>query len=386
MKKLFILAILSTFILSASANTAHLLADDEARQALYGALDQFSAALQTAPFGKAPIALLPLKAGNALLNGRVKSILVKAGFVCIEGKSDPVFNEILKEIEWGERKSDILDPATITKFGKLKAAKLLLLCDIRVLTRNPHRIYAEIEIRAVSIATGKVVWGDTFTATHYTVPGAAGLVHLTKEQYKAIEKGFEKARLSLETSPKLAGIKTISVVPISGDSNSYITNFAMQMLTRTQYTPQSPKIPSMSLIRSAARDGVFDSDAVLYGSVRAFYMTKPVTEQRGKRIITRYDVVADIHLFIEDIKKSSVLWGENIRVQETISSERAMNSAELKKYRKAKLDALPDDITEDIADNWKSYLKTFGIIAGVLIALALAVFGLKVFFSYNNVR
>ena len=61
-------------------------------------------------------------------------------------------------------------------------------------------------------------------------------------------------------------------------------------------------------------------------------------------------------------------------------------AAELKKYRQEKLDAIPDDITEDVADNWKDYLKVIGIIAGAIIFLILAVVAIKAFFSYNNVR
>ena len=67
------------------------------------------------------IAILPTQKEYYLLSGRLKSMLNKAGFTCIDGKDDPMLDEILKEIEWSERKSDIIDPSTAVKFGKLKA-------------------------------------------------------------------------------------------------------------------------------------------------------------------------------------------------------------------------------------------------------------------------
>ena len=388
MKKFLALVIFAFAVFTVSANS-RLLAHDGARQALYAALDKAIPALQDAPFGKAPIAILPTQKEYYLLSGRLKSMLNKAGFTCIDGKDDPMLDEILKEIEWSERKSDIIDPSTAVKFGKLKAANTLLLCTVRVLDGNRERIYAEIELKATEIATGKVLWADTFTATHYNVPGVMGLVKLSKEEYNVIEKGFENARRSMltpECAAKLAGVKTISVIPLSGDVGSYMTGLTMKLLTKTEYVPKSPRIASMSYLRSAAREKIFESDAVLYGSVRALYKTKPTTEKSGKKVITKYDIVADIHLFIEDIKNTNVLWVEVIRVNSTISSSRDFTAQELKTYRQEKVDSISGEITEDVADNWKKYLKTAAIAAGAVILLIIVFVGIKCLLSYNDVR
>ena len=130
MKKLITVFVLMFTVLSASANSYAFLADDDARQAVYGALDKAIPALKSAPFGNRTIAILPMKAGHSILAGRLKNMLVQSGFVCVEGKEDPMWDEILKEIEWDERKDDILDPATVVKFGKLKAAHILMQCEI----------------------------------------------------------------------------------------------------------------------------------------------------------------------------------------------------------------------------------------------------------------
>ena len=386
MKRVLAFVILCFAVCTASAN---LMVKDNERQALYEALAKAAPVLKNAPFGKAAIAILPTRPEYALLSGRLKSMLVNAGFVCLEGKDDPMMEEILKEIEWGERKSDILDNDTIVKFGRLKAANILMQCTVRVLDSNAERIYAELELKATEIATGKVIWAEPFSTTYYTVSGVMGIVKLNKEQYEAIEKGFERARKSLlssESAAKLSRIKTVSVIPLSGAESSYMTGLATRMLTKTDYVAKSPRIANMSLLRTAARNDVFDSDAVMYGSVRSLYATKPVNERKEKQIVTSYDMVADIHLFIEDVKTGSVLWAEVVRINDTISSSRDMTAAELKQYRQEKVDSISGEITEDVIDNWKKYLKMIGIAVGAILVLIILFIGIKSIISYNDVR
>ena len=389
MKKIitFLLSIFTVF--SAMANSNNFLADDNIRQAVYGALDNATESLKNAPFGKAPIAILPLKTGHSVLAGRLKNILVKNGFVCVEGKEDPMWDEIMKEIEWDERKNDILDPKTIVKFGKLKAAKILFQCEIRVIDKNADRIYAEIELRATDIATKQILWGGTFANRYYIGKNVQGIISLDDELRQTLKKSFTEAKKSL-TTPQVAGklnnIKNITIVPLNGDIDSYMTQLATAMLTQTHLMPQNPHIPSLMQIRFTARDGLLKSDAILYGAIRALHKTKPETTRSGKKMVTKHNIVAEIQLFIEDVKTGNILWGETITVKEPVVSERDLTAEELKQYRQKKIDAIPGDITEDVADNWKSYLKIIGIIIGGIAILLCIVIAIKAFFSFNNIR
>ena len=389
MKKIITLIVSVIAVFAAAANDVRFLADDDARQALYGAVDKAAESLKTAPFGKKPVAILPLKTGHSVLAGRLKNMLVQSGVVCVEGKEDPMWNEILKEIEWDERKSDILDAETIVKFGKLKAAKILFQCEIRVIDKNADRVYAEVELRATDIATKQIIWGGTFANRYYIGKDVQGIVSLDDDLRAILKKSFDEAKKSL-TSPQVAGklnhIKTVTIVPLNGDIDSYMTGLATATLTHTHLIPQNPHIPSLVQIRSTARDGLLKCDAVFYGSIRALHKTKAQTKQEGKKIVTKHEIVAEVQIFIEDAKNGNILWGDTITVKEPVVEERIMSAAELKKYRQEKLDAIPDDITEDVADNWKDYLKVIGIIAGAIIFLILAVVAIKAFFSYNNVR
>ena len=389
MKKLITVFVLMFTVLSASANSYAFLADDDARQAVYGALDKAIPALKSAPFGNRTIAILPMKAGHSILAGRLKNMLVQSGFVCVEGKEDPMWDEILKEIEWDERKDDILDPATVVKFGKLKAAHILMQCEIRVIHRNSERIYAEIELRATDIATKRVIWGGTFANRFYFSKKVRGITGLDVELCELLRKNFKKAHKSLTapvTAAKFNNIKTVTVVPLSGDIDSYITGLAKAMVTRTNLMPQDPHIPSLAEVRTAARDGLFNSDAILYGSVRALHKTDPTQYTQGKKVVTAWEVIAEIEISIEEAKTGNILWSEPVLVKETLTSERDMTPEELKNYREGKFNTIPDEIKEDIGDNWKSYLKVIGIIIGAVILLIAAVSVIKAFISYNSVR
>ena len=389
MKKFIALLVMVLTALSTAAAPVYNLSDDDVRQSLYGALDKAADALQSAPFGNAPVAILPMSSGYAALAGRVKNMLVQAGFVCVEGKEDPMWNEIIKEIEWDERKEDILDPGTLVKFGRLKAARILFQCIVRVVDKNADRVYAEVELRATDIATKQIVWGGTFANRYYIGKDVQGIIKLDDDLRMLLKKNFAMAQLSL-AAPNIAGkfnnIKTIIVVPLCGDIKTYMTDMATVMLTQTNFYPRNPHIPSLTQIRAAARDGQLAGDAVLYGSVRALHKVGTDVVYAEKKVITNYNIVADIQLFIEDVKTGNILWGETITIKEPASDYREMTAQELKEYRQDKIDALPDEIKEEVVDNWKKYLLILGGIICAIAVFFLIVIGIKAFVSYNNVR
>ena len=386
MKK-FLVAFMLIFsaVAVSAANTMEFLANDDARQALYGALDKALPALKNAPFGNRTVAILPMKIGHNILAGRLKDMLVKSGFVCVEGKEDPMWDEILKEIEWDERKDDILDPATIVRFGKLKAAHILMQCEIRVLDKNTERVFAEIELRATDIATKRVIWGGTFTNRFYISKKVQGIIDLDFELRELLRKNFEKVQKSLNssvTSAKFNNIKTVTVVPLSGDIDSYITELAAAMLTRTNLMPQNSHIPSLAQVRATSRDGLLNTDAVLYGSVRALHKTEPTECVENNKVIINYDVVAEIQISIEDAKTGNIIWSESLPVKENISSEREMTAEEIDELAKG----LGSKIKLFFVEHWLGCILTVVIIIVAAIVLRFAVALIKALIANNNIR
>ena len=165
-------------------------------------MDNSKLSLKNAPFGQKTITILPFAGNfNDVLSGRLKNIITETGFTCVEAKDDPMWNEIVKEIAWDERKSDILDPATIVKFGKLKASQILLYGKVRALDQNADRVYAEIELHAIDIATKQHVWGGSFVCRLYKGKDMQGIVSLDNELRNLLKKNFKEAKnLSLNNS------------------------------------------------------------------------------------------------------------------------------------------------------------------------------------------
>lgn len=364
---------------------------EDVRQALYAAIDQSESALKSAPFGSKTVAILPIPNDDSgLIANRLKNILTRLGFTCVEGKEDPMWNEIIKEIAWNERKDDILDPQTLVKFGKLKNAQILFYAKIRQIDRNDDRIYAEIELHATDIATKQHIWGGNFASRLYKNKDFQGIISLDNELRMLLKKNFAEARKSLlqpETAGKLNHIKTVSVIPLAGDIDRYMTGLAVEMLSQTSHLPKMPEIPSLSQTRIFAREHKIASDAIFYGTIRDLHKTKPVSKvvSRGK-MRDSYQVNADIQLFLEDIKTGVILWSKTITLSEMVNEERIMTSAEREAARKARIDSISDSVKDDITDNFSSYLLIVAIIIGGIILVVGAFFLLKVYLSSRTVR
>ena len=361
--------------------------NDEVRLAVYDALDQARIALKSAPFGKRTVAVLPFPGDKAgLFTGKLKNLLTAAGFSCIEGKEDPMWNEIIKEIAWDERKDDILDPATLVKFGKLKAAQILLYGKVAVLDKNSDRIYAEIELHATDLTTKRHIWGGTFAARFYKNKTLQGIISLDAELKKLLKKSFATAKVSLSSpasADKLGKVGRITVMPLAGDIDEYMTGLAIEMFTSTRFLPKRPQIPSLSQLRSLAKAKPAAGEAVFYGAVRDLHRTAPAAKAVNRKTMRETSTVsADIQLFLEDLKTGTILWSKTITLAEPITVDRALTPAE----RQAKIDAFGSDILEDLTDNWKHYLAVAGGVVAVLALLLLIVIGIKAWVSYNNVR
>ena len=136
-----------------------------ARNAVRAAFDNARAGLAESPIpADTPVAVLPVKGdGDGWLIGLANDALTGAGKNCVVGKEDPMWDTIIGEIEWDERKSDILDPATIDRFGRLQSAKVLVTATVETSSRNGRRWKAEVTLRAVEIATKRYLWTGRFT-------------------------------------------------------------------------------------------------------------------------------------------------------------------------------------------------------------------------------
>ena len=375
--------------------------DDLVREAVEGTLEQAKLALPAHELQGKAIAVLPfIQDKTGILAGRVKSMLSSAGLLCVEGKEDPMWDEIIKEMAWDERKDDILDPATLLKFGRLKSAKVLVYGMVTALDNTKERIYVEIDLHATEIETRRHIWGGTFAKRIYKSPDVRGLVDIPVELRGALRKVFENAKATLgegTAAAKLGKTRTIAILPLAGDIDSYATGMATSMLTETSFTPKNYRIASVQQLRGLAREGHFDADAFLYGAVRDLSerVNEVILDSEKSQKITRSTLNAEIQLFIEDAKGGDVLWSRTLTVAEPRQTSVLLTEAEMtaererqererqaqreidKRKQKEKIEDLPDDIKVEVVDNWKSILKWIGIVLGGIIVLVIILVILK---------
>lgn len=361
--------------------------DDEVRQAVYEALKQAQTALKSAPFGKKTVAILPLPGDKAgLFTGKLKNQLTELGFVCVEGKEDPMWNEIIKEVAWDERKDDILDRATLVKFGKLKAAQILLYGKIVALDKNSERIYVEIELHATDLATKRHIWGGTFAARVYKNKEVLGIIALDNELRMLLKKNFGAAKESLlspEYSGKLGNVKNVAVIPLAGDIDDYMTGLAIEVLTATRHLPKRPQIPSLSQLRAFAKADARPGDAVFYGAVRDLRKTAPVTKVIDRKTLRETCTVnADIQLFLEDLKTGTILWSKTITLSEKFSEDRAMTPDEKTAARKEAREDFGNSLEDMLLENWGKILAG---IAGIVVLIFIGLF-VKAYLNNRVVR
>ena len=110
-----------------------------------------------------PVSTLPVQGDRGLyLESLLKIAISKAGLNYVEGRNDPMWSEIVSEIKWDELKEDMLDETTLTKFGRLQAARFLVYGRLFLDADKKGRPRAELHLHVASTETKQHPWGDVF--------------------------------------------------------------------------------------------------------------------------------------------------------------------------------------------------------------------------------
>ncbi len=285
------------------------------RQTVDATFRDVQAAFAAAPVpADKTVAVLPVAGDKGLLfAGRLKNAITAAGRKCIEDKDDPAFGEILKEIAWDERKEDVLDGATVQKFGRLLAAQVLVTASVRAMESNERYAYFEIELHATEIATKRHLWGSVF-AKHVYAPefkDAGRAEGIPAPLRDAIAKDMRaKIEASLKGAPKLASVKKAAILPLPGDVKGYVLSVVRDAFSGTSISPANLDVATLGEARIRLRDSPGDADAVLYGSVRDLSeRAMPVSPSGG----TNFQYRAEVQLRLER-PDGTVLWSDTVQV------------------------------------------------------------------------
>lgn len=282
--------------------------------ALQDALRDAQASLAGASLGRCTVAILPLENdGDGTVAGLLKNVTTGAGLTCVEGKEDPMWNEILKQVEWDVRKADVLDPATVSAFGKLKSARMLLYGSLRTYSAAPRYVLVEVELHLTSVDTKQHVWGGVFAKRIYgPSAGPRGDLDVPVDVRNAIRDELKaKIARSLAASDRVAGVKNAAMLPIAGDRDQYVAGLFRDALSESKVTPLDLDVATRAEVRFALRQGVAKADGIAYGVLRDFSPTLRETGVGGKR---RYSADAEVQFWIEKGATREILWSDTIGV------------------------------------------------------------------------
>lgn len=299
---------------------------ESVRQALQKAVSEAGQSLADAslPEGQTVSVLSVRGDQEGYVEGLLKNAVTSADIPYVEGGQDPVWDAILREVEWDERKEDMLDPATLSKFGKLKSTQLLLYGTVREVTETPQRVYVELELHLSSIETKQHVWGGIFAHRFYLPDTVQGLMELDEAVRETLKEAVADAGATVTASPKLGDVSTVAVVPFAGDIDGYVEQLAVDMLSNTELTPRELDFSTLAEARQAMRDTPDRADAILVGAVRD--LSRELVEELPQK--TTYEVRAEVQLSIQNAANGDVLWSQTVSaktedVEETSIEETA---------------------------------------------------------------
>lgn len=323
------LTMLAGLLAAVAATGQSLELKDGFRQAVQGALlEEATAAFSGAPIpAGTPVAILPILPrepvpcdGDGWLAGQLKIALTRAGKNCVEGKEDPMWDEVQKEVTWDAHKEAFLDPETIDTFGKIQSAKILVSGVVRSMDYTDRFSYFEMELHATDISTKRHLWG-TVVAKRYYLPGVEGVGDvstLDPDLRDALQNGLrQKLSESLSGTAGLQEAGRVATLPLAADVKGYVGGLLRDSLLKASLRTVNADWGTLGEARTGLRDPTGrPADAVLHGSVRDLSVS---TNETPTSILIDYR--AELQTQIEK-EGSELAWSDTITVQGTVEHKR----------------------------------------------------------------
>ncbi|MCK4413833.1 MAG: hypothetical protein KAY32_09830 [Candidatus Eisenbacteria sp.] len=117
------------------------------------------------------IAVLPIENdADARCYELVRISLSRAGFRVFE-RLDEEWENLLQEIEWGQRRDDIMDAASVQKFGHIQGVSAIMYGRILdVASSERGEISLRVSLHVSQVETGQHLWGDSAVGASELVP------------------------------------------------------------------------------------------------------------------------------------------------------------------------------------------------------------------------
>lgn len=107
------------------------------------------------------VAVLPLWGDDGYAADMVKGALTRGG-VQVLVRSEEEWKNLLDEISWNVKREDIMDAATIQRFGKIEGCDGVLYGTLRGVERSlwAFRASARLSVHVADVETGRIVWSS----------------------------------------------------------------------------------------------------------------------------------------------------------------------------------------------------------------------------------
>ncbi len=254
---------------------------------------------------------------DGFAEGLLKAALSGAGFNVVEPADQVVWKQILAEVEWTERKEDILDQATLLRFGNIQGARSVVYGSLLQVDQTTERVFAELALHAASLATRQHLWGGDF-AQRYYLPGAVqGVTTLDQDVRSVLQTVMTKVEDSLKNSPKLTAGLTVVLVPLAGDQDGYITALVRDTLAGTQLAARDLNVRSAAQAQGLLRDDPAKAEAVLSGAVRELARAS----RQVSALQSNDEIRAAVQLTIQRPATGEIIWSGTFADQQTFTTE-----------------------------------------------------------------
>ena len=136
-------------------------------RALEQAIESACDSLEAAGLGTVQnIAVLPVNNDvNNEAYGLVRIGLTQTHYSVFD-RQDAEWERLLSEIEWGQRRGDIMDAATVQEFGQIQGVEAVLYGSLVNVEESPGRVMVRLNLHLSVVETGQHVWGVSVVGTN----------------------------------------------------------------------------------------------------------------------------------------------------------------------------------------------------------------------------
>lgn len=296
------------------------------------------------------IAVLPLAGDRAELSTLLRSELVRySDYYEFYVRNDAEWNGLLSEIEFGDRRGDVMDAATIQKFGKVKGVDAILYGAVReASTEENGDGRVRLNLMLADVETGQQLWAGMIEGEYLNLtPPDTVLQRAAVTSAEAAAKEFAQVKSRLGTLDILifplvkdrtdfSDVVSAPFVNQGDRSIRFFKDLGLQKGHRKVLTmvkgrqADSPEIPAvLNLLSSLGAAGLVEQQE------------DPAEAERPKAVlIGRFGELTEdaltaslpLNLTLVDLKSGQVFWSTN--VEPLAMDVRGAGVALLSKYGK----------------------------------------------------